>query len=191
MSGFDDFLIATKRYRNFLVWIVGASIALPVAAYQVDLTPPWPRGVVLLTAIWQAVAIVASFQFAHRLSRKSANRALAWSISATMFFGLAYGVALSQLTFEGGPAKERLVKGLVCTNEAKKLEVYRDACPLLSDKLINGAETTQELWTPSSITSSRIILLSLWLLFYLPFALSVALFVVFQSGQQSRFRIRP
>jgi hypothetical protein len=191
MSAFQDFLDTLKKYRSFLVWIIGVSIALPMAAAQVDLTPPWPKGVVLLTAIWQAIAIVASFQFAHRLTRKSANKALAWSISLTMACSLTYGVALSQLTFEGGGARERLVKGLSCSDEALMLEKYRHKCPLLNDQLINSAETTEQLWTPTSITASRITLLSLWLLFYLPLAASIALFIVFQSQQKSRFKGPP
>jgi hypothetical protein len=165
MTAFDDFLDVLRKYQNLLTWVIGSAV-LPLAASQVDLTPPWPKGVVFLTTLWQALALVLAFQLGQRVPRRVANKAIAWAAILTVACSIAYYAALSQLTFEGGAARERLVKGFVCTPEAILLEKYHRKCPFLDDRLINGAESPEQLWTTSSITASRLTLLSLWLLVY-------------------------
>ena len=185
MTAFDDFLDALRKYRSFLIWIMGSAV-LPFAASQVALTPPWPKGVVFLTTIWQALALVLAFQLGQRVPRRVANKAIAWAAILMVVCSIAYYAALSQLTFEGGAARERLVKGFFCTDEAISLEKYRAKCPFLDDRLINGAKSPEQLWTTSWITESRVTLLCLWLLLYVPLAASFALFIIFQSQQKSR-----
>jgi hypothetical protein len=189
MTAYDEFLEVLRKYRASITSVIGISIALPLAASQVNLTPPWPKGVVLWTAIWQALMIVVTFQFGQRLSRRSANRTILWGGLLVLTCGIMYYAALSQLTFEGGAARERLVKGMVCTEEALLLKPYRDNCPFLNDQLINSAESTERLWTTSSITTSRLLLLSLWLILYTGIAACFALFITFQSQQKSRLRV--
>ena len=191
MTGFDNFLDVLTKYKSLILWVTTTSILLPLAADQVNLTPPWPKGIVLLTAIWQMLAIVVTFQFSHRLSRRSANRAIISAALLMVAFSVVYLGALSKLTFEGGAARERLVKGFACTEEALRLEKYSKQCPFLSDRLINSAESTEQLWTPESITSSRVLLLFLWLLTYIPIAICFALFTTFQSQQRTRVAVRP
>jgi hypothetical protein len=115
------------------------------------------------------------------------HNSVGWLLVLTC--GIMYYAALSQLTFEGGAARERLVKGMVCTEEALLLKPYRDNCPFLNDQLINSAESTERLWTTSSITTSRLLLLSLWLILYTGIAACFALFITFQSQQKSRLRV--
>jgi hypothetical protein len=121
-----------------------------------------------------------------RASRPVVSRFLLGSGCGLVLVCSIYLVALSQLTFVGGPAKERLVKGLTCSPEALSLPDYAKACPLLTDELIAGAEHVDQLWTPTSITEARIILVGLWYCSILIFSASLVAFIAFQSKQKAQ-----
>ncbi|MDW9451614.1 hypothetical protein GOA58_28890 [Sinorhizobium meliloti] len=182
MSGLDDFRKLLGDYRKLTAWVVGVSIALPLALDQVDLTPPWPKGIVLITAVWQTLAILLSFQLGYRFSRKSATRVIVLSAAIASVFAVLYVGALSQLTFLGSAGDgERFVKGFACSDDALSLEAYRRKCPFLDEKLINAAESVEQLWTTQSITMARLTLFIFWLVMYLPVAACFATFLLFQS----------
>lgn len=185
-SAFDDFIVVLQRYRKLIVWCTSVSVALPLAADKIDLTPPWPKGIVLTSAILQLVCAVVTFQLMGRSGRRVVSRFLVAGMAGLLVTGAVYLAALSQLTFSGGPAKERQVKGLYCTDEALSLPNYAKACPLLNDYLIAGAEKADELWTPTSITASRLVLLALWCSMLLMLSGTLVAFVVFSSQQKPR-----
>jgi hypothetical protein len=185
-SAFDDFIIVLQRYRKLIVWCTSVSVALPLAADKIDLTPPWPKGIVLTSAILQLVCAVVTFQLMGRSGRRVISRFLVAGMCGLLVTGAIYLAALSQLTFYGGPAKERLVKGLQCTDAALSLPDYAKTCPLLNDGLIAGAEKADELWTPTSITASRLVLLGLWCATLLMLSGTLVAFVVFSSQQTPR-----
>jgi hypothetical protein len=91
-------------------------------------------------------------------------------------------MTLSQLVFEVGPNATRLVRGLTCTVDA--LVVYPGDCPLLRTSQIAEAEfNPQNLWTMTSITIARILLLSLWLLTFATLSGMVGLFISWQDRE--------
>jgi hypothetical protein len=186
-SGFDDFKSTLSRLREVTTWVTSSAIVLPLLAYQFDLVPPWPagKGIVILTAIIQTVVVVISFQIAQRASRRAIGILMYWLLGVFVIVGVAYLISLSELTFLGGPAKERLVKGFVCSEAAAR--IYAGQCPLLNDELIGEAESVAQLWTEGSVTVSRILLDLLWFACAAAFAMLIAIFVVFQSQQRGKF----
>jgi hypothetical protein len=62
---------------------------------------------------------------------------------------------------------------------------YAQACPLLNEDLIAGAEKAAELRTPTSISASRLVLVFLWCATLLMLAATLVAFVVFSSHQTS------
>jgi hypothetical protein len=190
-SGFSDFVATLRHYRSLLIWSTTAAVLLPTAASRVDLTPPWPPGIVLTSALLQLIVAVVTFQLLGRASRSVISRFLAATACALVIFSSAYLVAVSQLTFIGGPAKERLVKGLTCSADALRLPDFAKDCPLLTEDLIGRAEHVDQLWTTTSVTEARIILVGLWYLALATFSACLVAFIVFQSQQRGRFAVRP
>ena len=187
-SAYDDLTKVFERYASALAWAVGAGAALPTSAYQANLSPPWPTGIVLITVIIEIVAIFWAFLSSRKSDDKALRRRSAWSLFGVVFFLVAYLVALSQLEFYGGPAKERLVKGLACTSEALRIPEFKSQCPFLNATLIAKAEDPERLWTTQSITLSRSLLLALWIGFFLCFAYFLTGIISFLSRQKSNFR---
>lgn len=186
-SAWDDARKLVQRYKELVAAVTSAFVLLPLAAHQVDLTPPWPAAVVLVTALVQLVVALVMFTFVRQWSNRRSSRFLLLAAVGLMISSTAYMVAVSHLTFVGGPAKERLVKGYACTTEALRLQRYADKCPLLNDGLIATAERADELWTTESIALARMTLLLLWLLSFALFAATATTFIVSQSQQPSRF----
>ena len=50
-SGFDEFLEILADFRNLSAVMLGTSIAIPFIAYVMNIVPPWPPGLVLITVL--------------------------------------------------------------------------------------------------------------------------------------------
>ncbi len=75
------------------------------------------------------------------------------------------------------------MKGFVCTDVAAT--VYGTDCPLLVEDQIRDAEwDSSRLWTPLSITASRVTLVVVWLLAFLALTGVLGAFVVRQRGEE-------
>jgi membrane protein implicated in regulation of membrane protease activity len=70
LAGFKDLL---KEFRGLSAWAVGAGVAVPFAAALASLSPPWPPGVVIVTAIVELVALVLVYQFLKSARRRTIN----------------------------------------------------------------------------------------------------------------------
>ena len=186
-SGFDDFRDTLKRYRELLLWAAASSSLLPLAAYETDIIPSWPKSVVVLTGMVQLVVMIVTFQVSQKLRRDRVKTILLLVVLLLSIAIVLYFVSVSQLEFVGGAGKERLLKGLVCSDDAMRLPRYASKCPLLNDDLISHAENVDDLWTDGSITASRIIVLTGWLLSYAMFVFVIVTFIVFQSQSKGKF----
>ncbi|WP_137153720.1 hypothetical protein [Rhizobium sp. FKL33] len=186
-SGFDDFSDLLKRYGQTILWITGSSVVLPAAAYNVEILPPWPSGGVLITAILQLVVMAVIFQFTQLARRRVVTWAIGMAFILLVSLSFGYFYFLSTLTFTGGPARERQVKGFECSAEALSIPKYATKCPELTDQLIATASKADDLWTSQSITKARMLLLALWLAAYGFFSAILVLLITFQSTQRGRF----
>jgi hypothetical protein len=169
-----------------ILWSTTVAVALPAAADAVNLTPPWPGGIVISSALLQLLTAVIAFQLMSEASRRDVSRFVALVGCVVLILGGAYLFALSQLIFIGGPAKERLVKGLWCTAQALSLPDFAPSCPLLTDGLIAKAPSVDMLWPDTSITVSRIMLAGLWYSTLISFSACVVVFTAFQSAQKGK-----
>ncbi|WCA60095.1 hypothetical protein G6M16_006150 [Agrobacterium tumefaciens] len=186
-SGFDDFRDLLERYGQAILWITGTSIVLPAAAYKVDILPPWPSGVVLITAVMQMVVMAVVFQICQTAKRRAVTWSMIVVFVALLGLSSAYFLFMSDLTFTGGPAKERQVKGFVCSSEAMSMPRYAAKCPALDQDLIASATTADKLWTSESITRARLLLLIVWIASYGAFSSILVMLITFQSAQRGRF----
>ncbi|NOS74776.1 MAG: hypothetical protein HOP36_09635 [Methyloglobulus sp.] len=185
-TGLDDFKYILDEFRGLSVWALGGA-AVPFAAVLVELSPPWPTGIVFITAIIELVAIVISFQWFKGIKRSIVSGVLLFSLISFSGLGFAYLVNLSKYAYEVPTSKERFVKGNECTKDA--LLVFSDLCPDLGINELRQAEYDAErLWTQDSLANIRVRLVSLWVGTFLSLSILLGTFLVYQTAQKGRIR---
>lgn len=174
---FSEFI---KQYSTVLVVAFGGAL-LTLASQFSGLTPPWPEGIVQITAVYQLLVLIVVYQIFDKPHRRQATLAVLLSISIFTLFTFLYLFARYALTFIDSDGSREL-KGLECTIAA--FRTYGEACPLLDQAAIANAGNIQtDLWTDVGLAASGSILLLLWLIFFTSVAFAIASFVNFQRDQ--------
>jgi ABC-type xylose transport system permease subunit len=186
-SGLDDFKLLLKEYRGLSVWAVGGSLVVPFAAKLADLSPPWPPGIVPVTAVVQLLALVLVFQFFKTAKRRIINWVLLLSIAIFAVTSVIYLSAVSYCTYEVPTTKARYVKGYECTHEAQL--VFKSQCPDLGlDELGTAEYEAERLWTRKSIAVIRTALVMIWSLVFVALSFSLGGFLCYQMRMNARAR---
>ncbi|MCA1621496.1 MAG: hypothetical protein LC795_19930 [Acidobacteria bacterium] len=190
-SGLDDFKLLLKEFRGLSQWaVVGGSVVVPFAAYLASLSPPWPTGIVPVTAIVELVALMLVFQFYHDSSRRVINRVLLASVAVFALTGVVYLGSVSYFTYEVPTTKERFVKGYECTADARL--VFKERCPDLGiDELSTAEYKAERLWTRKSIAVTRTSLALLWAVVFVGLSFAVGSFLCYQMRTKKGGRSRP
>ena len=76
-TAYDDFLDIMKRFKTLSVGALGIGTAAPFFAYVGGIAPPWPPGMMLITALTELVCLIVVFQFLRTKGRKLVNRVIA------------------------------------------------------------------------------------------------------------------
>ena len=185
MSGWDDFKKFAAEFRGTAAATVGSAVTVPFAAALVDFSPPWPPGIVLVTAVVELIALVFVFQFLRSAKRRSINRALIVSAAGLSIASISYLGLLSLYTYQVPTTGERFVKGYDCTPEAKA--VFKDHCPDLGlDELRTAEYEAERLWTRRSLTLMRILLVLLWSAAFILLSILLGAFIVHQMNVRGR-----
>jgi hypothetical protein len=191
--GIDDFKRLLAEFRGLSTWAVGSAVAVPFAAALVDLSPPWPKGAVLATAIVELLALALVFQFLRRSRKGLINGTLAASVLVLAVVSPIYLLQLSLYSYEVPTTRERFVKGDECTPAAHK--VFADRCPDLGlDELKTAEYAAERLWTRRSVASVRVRLVLLWAAAFAALATALGSFLVYQlraPRRRSRARTAP
>ncbi len=185
-SGWADAQAMLKRYGTLIACILGSAVVLPTAVSQVGFAPPpWPKAAVLIAGIVQVVFALLALQTTEARFRRTAKRKMTISALILLCSIFAYSLAFSQLVFLGGPEKELLVKGFSCTTDA--LRLYAKFCPFLNEPILSTGESVEQFWTPTSISTARVVLLSTWTAMFAALAFTLTVFISFQSMNKARF----
>lgn len=188
-SGLDGFKRLLREFRGLSVWAAGGATAVPFAAAAVALSPPWPAGIVVATAILELVALVFVYQFMKGAPRRSINRVLWVSAFCLLMTSAGYLTGLSLYSYQTPTTKERFVKGFECTPEAHL--VFKDKCPELGADALRTAEYESErLWTERSVTIVRMSLVLGWSLAFIFLSVLLGSFLVYQMAEASPARSR-
>ncbi|MBI4921749.1 MAG: hypothetical protein HY834_08365 [Devosia nanyangense] len=154
-------------FRNFLgrfLFLVGAgtaATALVLVSWLLKISPPWPTGILEVTAIAQLVALVLVYQTSTKLPASRATRKMIVSVVILCVAFALYMALFSLLVFKAGSDLWE-VKGLQCLPTVPA--EYVGQCPFLSDKALADADYNAEmLWSAWSIMISRVCLLVVWL----------------------------
>src|SRR3954452_11144013 len=59
----DEFFQIIKQFRAVSLSMLTGAGAVPFFAYLAQIAPPWPPGVMLLTALVELIALIAVFYF--------------------------------------------------------------------------------------------------------------------------------
>lgn len=176
LSGFKELL---REFRRLALWGAGGS-AVPFAAHLVSLSPPWPQGIVAVTAIFELISLVFVYQFVKFKRKRIVDRILVVGAAAMVVVGGGYLVAVSLYVYQTPHTKERFVKGYVCTADAQM--VFKDKCPVLStDDIATANYEAESLWTARSIAIVRVSLVALWLVAFTALSVVIGSFIVFQT----------
>lgn len=188
--GIDDFKRLLDEFRGLSTWSVGGAVAVPFAAALVDLSPPWPKGAVLVTAIVELLVLALVFQFLRNARKSLINWTMVASMLVLAVVSPIYLLQLSLYTYEVPTTKERFVKGNECTPEADK--IFQGRCPDLGlDQLREAEYSAERLWTRRSIAAVRVRLMLLWAAAFVALSAALGSFLVFQLRSRKKPRRRP
>lgn len=189
-SGLDDFKQLLKEFRGLSVWAVGGSLVVPFAASLADLSPPWPPGIVPVTAVVELLALVLVFQFFKTSKRPVINRVLLAGVTLFALASVVYLSAVSYFTYQVPTTKERFVKGYECTADARL--VFQSRCPDLGlDELKTAEYEAERLWTRKSITVTRTSLALIWSLDFVALSFALGSFLCYQMRTKKRGKADP
>lgn len=178
-SGLDDFKRLLKEFRGLSVWAVGGSLVVPFAAALADLSPPWPKGIVPVTAVVELLALALVFQFYKTAGRRVIGRVLLVSVVVFALTSVVYFGMVSYFTYQVPTTKERFVKGYECTADAQ--QVFKERCPDLGlDELRTAEYEAERLWTRKSIAVTRTSLALLWLAAFVALSFALGSFLWYQ-----------
>jgi hypothetical protein len=184
-SAYDDFLDILKKFRGLSTIGLGTSVTVPFVAYMSGIQPPWPPGVVLVTALLELIALILVFQFLRNAPRRLVNRVIGFATAALLAFSTLYLSLFSFFTYAIPTSSTRSVKGFVCRSDL--LKSYAEACPFLNtDYLRNAAYSAEAFWQSWSIDLMKLCLVLSWLAAFLALSVAVASFIVFQTKLRPR-----
>lgn len=163
-------------YMTSLIATLGGSAAfaaVPLFASLADLQPPWPPAI---GSVSTGVVFILSFLvFEWNKGGAKLTRRL-WMLlgTAMILLGIAlYLFLYSEFVSVRESDQQIYIKGYECTTSSQL--VYPGQCPALGNEAIEDTAITDaqlaafELWTRSSITIVRLLLVSSWITFLFGF----------------------
>ena len=191
MSGLDEFKLVLSEYKNLAVWAAGASIVIPFVASFLSVIPPWPDGLDVLTAVIQLGALIVAYQTFRNHAQLIGRSVKLWAIAGLSAL-LLYLAAFSMFTVYDPGTSHSYVIGFQCspgTQQLSDLHKFAGTCPFLQyDDLRTVAYNASILWTKSSLTTVRIILIALWFSLFICLAFLIGRFLVFQMRKRLHSR---
>lgn len=177
-TGLSDFWRIAAELRRFWAWIV-ASASLPFLASLIDISPPWPKAIPVLTSIITILALIVAYQFFKSAGKRAVNRVIGWSAILLFACSILYLALLSEMTFQIPGTSVVGVKGFVCTEIATTS--FPGRCPWLAEReLRQSAWAPEDLWVTWSITMTRLAIVISWLAAFLLLSTILATFIIFQ-----------
>lgn len=180
MTAYDEFLEILSKFRKLSVTALGTGAAVPFFAYVANIAPPWPPGVMLLTALTELVCLILAFQFLRTKEQGPVNLAMGIMAPLLAIVSLAYLALISFFTYVTPQTKERFVKGYVCRTDIERL--YPAECPLVSNEtLAKAAYNADQIWTSGSIALTQVAIAGFWLGAFVLLSGLIGAFLVFQT----------
>jgi amino acid transporter len=178
-EGISAFQRLLKDVRTLSGWSAKGALAAPLADFVLGVGPPWPVAVPVLTSCVEVIALIFVFTLLGAGGRAAFRRSLR-VFAVVLVLSFAAYLTLLSLYVHHAPNGERLVAGFI---------VRPDVVPMLaedytaSDALREAGWVAERIWTPTSITLSRLSLLASWVMSFSAF---VGLLGVFALQEWSK-----
>jgi hypothetical protein len=183
-TAYDEFLDIIRKFRTLSVSALGTGTAVPFFAYVANIAPPWPPGIMLLTALTELVCLIVVFQFLRAKGRKLVNRVVAYLAVLLCLNSFAKLIIIAIFTYVTPHTNERFVKGFVCRPEIQQF--YPDQCPFASREILSGLQYTAEnVWLDWSVALMQVIIASMWFACFIFLSSLIGAFLVFQTKIKS------
>jgi len=188
-NGLDEFKEVISDYRSALAYVLGGTVALPLADYLVKIGPPWPPWIAVLTSCAELLVMIAVFQHVYGLAAAKARRVTSGlialsAVSSVVFLGLSSALVES---YDSG--RVRVVTGFLVRAETERtLEAVRKTNPSYNEKdALQGSEyDPKRVWQSWTVDVARVAVCSVWLVLFCAISGAVASFVVAQRSRKQR-----
>jgi hypothetical protein len=162
-----------KHLRRLPVWAAAGTLVLPFVASFMSVIPPWPRGLDIMTALFQTTTFILVYQKYATDQQQSGTRGAILFATVAFLLMIAYFYFFSVFTIYVPEANRSIVVGLECSHSASM--VFGTKCPFLDlEDLAGVAYDEFLLWTKPSIALTRGVLIGLWLGVFLCLAAAAA-----------------
>lgn len=183
-TALEAFFFTLSQFKRISGWAIAGGVAVPFVASLASITPPWPSGIELMTAVVEVIAIMVAFQFLYRGSRARASSFILVSVVLLFISAAVYLFLMANFTYTAKPVPERVVSGFQCLDS---IAAYDPQCPFVSEKTKEDFGYRPELlWTTWSVAVMKATLALAWLFAFVCLSGAIGGFVVFQSGQRMR-----
>jgi hypothetical protein len=175
-TGLEEFRAALTDYKSVGPWAMGGAVSVPLWDYVMQLGPPWPGGLPVITSVAELLVLIVAFHFWFRSPRKHvSHRLILFLVLLVVCFG-AHLYCDSTYTYTAGADATKLVKGFTLRPDVAPL-ISADFTP--EDALRSAEYKAEAVWTAGSITAMRLILLALWLASFVFLSATVVTFVLY------------
>lgn len=176
-TGLEDFGELIRGYKGVLAATLGGALLALISEFS-GIVPPFPEGVVQITAIFQLLILIVVFQIIDKRSKKFVDRHIIISLIIFVFILLTYLLILNIFTYSD-PDGEIKLKGLICTDRAQLY--FEGACLFISDAQVTASGGIEgDIWTDLGRDLAGMIVLVLWLVMFSSVSYAVAVFANFQ-----------
>ncbi|MEI8698160.1 hypothetical protein [Mesorhizobium sp. ISC15] len=181
-TGLDSFKEVLAEYRSLALWAGVSSVSIPFFAAFAGVAPPWPNRIALMTAVFQLIGLILSFQLYYSAKRRVVTKAIIVMTLASCILLLLYIFLFSIFAVSVGGAQKYIIVGYECTTKAAA--TYGKECQGIGYEELRAAQFNEfVIWTRMSIAVVRTALTSIWLAFFLSLSSVIALFLVFQRSR--------
>jgi hypothetical protein len=183
-SGFDEFKRILKAFSYLSGWAIAAGAPPFLGALASLAPPPWPKEIVILTAIIDLTVLIFVYQFSASAGKKRVNRRMRASAIVFVLSVFAYLFIFNRYTFVIKTSDTRIVKGFVYTEQMKM--VQKGSHIESDDEILSWAEyMPSRLWKKWSIDVATQILNSLWVVLFASLSAVIGLFIVYQRRRHA------
>lgn len=176
-SGFKELQRVLADFRSISALMLKGSILIPLANLWARLGPPPVDRVAAISAMGEALTILAIFHLLQNATKKSAKRCFRGLLGVTILAFLGSALLLEFFTEVVPLTKERVVLGFSLRPEMRGIlgPTYS-----ISHALRDAEYEPSEIWTATSLSFMRVMLPATWIATLCSLAGLLASFVIMQ-----------
>lgn len=190
-TGLEEFFEVLKDVRKIALFSAGGLIVLPIAANLGGYSPPWPRGITMITTLMELVIVIVSFQLYSGASKASVTKAVIGSTVGIFACSTAYLFLYSLFVYQIPNHQDQIILGCGLSQKSLSLLDAEDRTPGFDDcpgefySLLKSAQWDAErVYTKLSVSLIRACINISWLAAFGSLACLCGVFVTYQRRRK-------